>query len=93
MLFEEACRSPPRHEVALSLNLAGIGDVSIGRGTPVRLITDAAHLATLLYNGAWLSGLLGQGALFVHPDTRATHEAVRMIFPDTNAYRCRLDGY
>ena len=86
-------RAAARHEVELTLNLAGHGDIRIGGGQPVRVVTDVAHLAALVYNGSWLAGLLGQGAVFVHPETVSAHQAVQSLFPDTHAYRCRMDGY
>ena len=89
-IMASACE---RHEIELTLSLAGLGDVTLGGGRPLRIVTDAGHLAALLYNGAWFPGLLGQGSVFVHPDTLDAHEAVRRIFPDTRAFRCKLDGY
>jgi predicted acetyltransferase len=86
-------RAAARHEVELTLSLAGHGEIRIGSGQPVRVVTDVAHLAALVYNGAWLAGLLGQGAVFVHPETVSAHHAVQSVFPDTHAYRCRMDGY
>ena len=86
-------RSAAQHEAELTLSLAGHGDIRIGAGQPVRIVTDVAHLASLVYNGAWLSGLLGQGTVFIHPETVGAHQLVQTLFPDTHAYRGRMDGY
>lgn len=82
-----------RFEIKLTMTLAGRGDVTIGDGQELRIVTDVQHLAALLYNGAWLAGLLGQGALDSDPDTAAAHRALRKVFGDTHASRCKLDGF
>lgn len=86
-------RRAEQFEVELTMNLAGVGHVTMGRGRKVRITTDVAHLATLIYNGAWLAGLMGQGALTLEPETLAAHQALREVFPDTHARQCRLDSY
>lgn len=86
-------RTCARHEVELTLSVAGIGDVVIGSGQRVRIVTDVNHLAALVYNGTWLAGLLAEGAVFIHPETVAAHHLVQMVFPDTHAHRCHMDGY
>jgi predicted acetyltransferase len=82
-----------QHGVALTLSLAGMDDFTVGTGEKVHIVSDVPHLAALIYNGAWLSGLLGQGALGFMPDTLSAHHLVQQVFPDTHAQRCPLDGY
>jgi hypothetical protein len=90
-LIERAAR---REQVRLRMKIAGIGEVCVGEeGIEVTAVSDVQHLATLVYNGAWFAGLVGQGALTVEPDTRAAHDAVRRVFPDTHARRCKLDAF
>jgi predicted N-acetyltransferase YhbS len=89
-ILERACI---REEAELTLHLAGHEPLVVGAGQPVGLVTDVAHLASLIYSGTWLSGLLGQGAISIEPDTVAAHRLVMGLFPDTHAYRCRMDGY
>jgi predicted N-acetyltransferase YhbS len=81
------------HEVKLTMHVAGIGEIVVGDGRPLEIVTDVPHLAALFYNGVWLAGLIGQGALQVRPDTMSAHNAVRQLFPDTHAQRCEFDGY
>jgi len=82
-----------RFEVKLTLRLAGLGNITLGSGQEIGIVSDVQHLAALVYNGAWLAGLMGQGSMFIEPETVAAHEAVRAVFPDTHAFRCRLDGF
>ena len=87
-------RNARHHEVKLCMKIVGIGEVCVGdEGQEVTIVTDVQHLAALVYNGAWFAGLLGQGVLGVDPDTRAAHDALRRVFPDTRARRCRLDAF
>jgi predicted N-acetyltransferase YhbS len=86
-------RRAARPEVKLTLELAGIGEVTVGEGQDVRIVADVPHLAALFYNGVWLAGLMGEGALRIEPGTMAAHHAVQELFPDTHAFRCRMDGY
>ncbi|HUV38637.1 MAG TPA: GNAT family N-acetyltransferase [Planctomycetota bacterium] len=80
-------------EVVLTLDLAGADRATVGEGQPVRVVSDVQHLAALVYNGTWLAGLEGQGALRVEPDTRGARRALGEIFPPTHPSRCALDGY
>ena len=80
-------------EVRLTISIAGLGEMGSGKGHQVRVVTDPGHFAALVYNGAWLAGLLGHGALRFEPETLAAHRALQMVFPDTHASRCPLDRY
>ncbi|KPJ55500.1 MAG: hypothetical protein AMS16_04175 [Planctomycetes bacterium DG_58] len=80
-------------EVRLTISIAGLGDTVLGEGQEVRVVTDPRHFAALVYNGAWLAGLLGHGALLFEPETLVAHRALQLVFPDTHASRCPLDGY
>jgi len=86
-------RRAEHFEVQLTMNVAGMGKMTFGKGQELGIVTDVPHLAALLYNGVWLSGLMGQGALSLEPETIAAHRALQSLFPDTHARRCRLDGY
>jgi len=86
-------KRPGHFEVRLTLSIAGFGETVVGEGQEVRMVTDVPHLAALIYNGAWLAGLLGHGVLSFAPDTLAAHRALQTLFPDTHARRCPLDGY
>lgn len=82
-----------RFEVKLTINLAGMPDIILGEGQEVKIVSDVQHFAALIYNGAWLAGLLGQAALHIEPETVAAHRAVQEVFSDTHARCCGLDGY
>ena len=82
-----------RFEVKLTMNLAGMPDIILGEGQEVKIVSDVRHFAALIYNGAWLAGLMGQAALRIEPETIAAHRAVQEVFIDTHARRCELDGY
>jgi predicted acetyltransferase len=66
------------------------GRLFAGKGRLLRLELDPSDLASLLYNGARLPGLLAQGGLTALPNDP---ELLAALFPGTGAFRPSLDGY